>query len=47
MDWVKTILAAVGLMISSPYPEAAVQNAIYDDNRVKVFFCSAGLSFNR
>ncbi|SET15700.1 MFS transporter [Paenibacillus sp. NFR01] len=32
-----TILAAVGLMISSPYLEAAVQNAIDDDKRAKVF----------
>lgn len=32
-----TILAAVGLMISSPYLEAAVQNAIEDDKRAKVF----------
>ncbi|MBP2112474.1 MFS transporter [Paenibacillus silagei] len=32
-----TILAAVGLMISSPYLEAAVQNAIDDEKRAKVF----------
>ncbi|MNB74966.1 hypothetical protein D3C75_216060 [compost metagenome] len=32
-----TVLAAVGLMISSPYLEAAVQNAIEDDKRAKVF----------
>ncbi len=32
-----TILAAVGLMISSPYLEAAVQNAIDDDNWAKIF----------
>ncbi|MEK4516451.1 MFS transporter [Paenibacillus sp. FSL H8-0122] len=32
-----TILAAVGLMISSPYLEAAVQNAIEDEKRAKVF----------
>jgi len=32
-----TVLAAVGLMISSPYLEAAVQNAIDDEKRAKVF----------
>ncbi|ULL16414.1 MFS transporter [Paenibacillus sp. H1-7] len=32
-----TILAAVGLMISSPYLEAAVQNAIDDEKRAKMF----------
>ncbi|ASA21230.1 MFS transporter [Paenibacillus donghaensis] len=32
-----TVLAAVGLMISSPYLEAAVQNAIDDDKWAKVF----------
>lgn len=32
-----TILSAVGLMISSPYLETAVQNAIDDDKRAKVF----------
>ncbi len=37
--WVglSTVLAAVGLMISSPYLEAAVQNAIDDEKRAKVF----------
>lgn len=32
-----TIFAAVGLMISSPYLEAAVQNAIDDEKRAKMF----------
>ncbi|MDO3410289.1 MFS transporter [Saccharibacillus sp. CPCC 101409] len=32
-----TVLAAVGLMISSPYLEAAVQNAIDDEKRAKMF----------
>ncbi|MDO7907793.1 MFS transporter [Paenibacillus sp. JX-17] len=34
---ISTILSAVGLMISSPYLEAAVQNAIDDEKRAKVF----------
>ncbi|GGA45686.1 MFS transporter [Paenibacillus physcomitrellae] len=37
--WVgaSTVLSAVGLMISSPYLEAAVQNAIDDEKRAKMF----------
>jgi MFS family permease len=34
---VSTILAAVGTMISSPYLEAQVANAIDDDQRAKIF----------
>ena len=32
-----TIIAAVGMMISSPYLEAAVANAIDDEKRAKIF----------
>lgn len=34
---VSTLLSAVGLMISSPYLEAAVQNTIEDEHRAKLF----------
>lgn len=39
LAWIglSTVLAAIGLMISSPYLEAAVQNAIDDEKRAKVF----------
>lgn len=39
LAWValSTVIAAVGMMISSPYLEAAVANAIDDNKRAKIF----------
>jgi len=39
LAWIaaSTIIAAVGMMISSPYLEAAVANAIDDEKRAKIF----------
>ncbi|ANF97189.1 MFS transporter [Paenibacillus bovis] len=39
LGWIaaSTIIAAVGMMISSPYLEAAVANAIDDEKRAKIF----------
>lgn len=39
LSWIalSTVISAVGLMISSPYLEAAVANAIDDEKRAKIF----------